>query len=297
MLAPIALFTFKRPEHTWRTLESLAKNPEFTASPLFIYCDGARNEIEAAQVEETRKLVRDWSHPDKTLVERERNWGLANSIIAGVTELCERYGRVIVVEDDLIVSPVFLNYLNSALEHYVGEPKVMQVSAYMFPVSIQSHYDAVMLPFTTSWGWATWDSSWKHFDPSMTGYKKLKNDRGLRRRFNLDGSYPCFRMLKQQADGKVDSWAVRWNLSVFLQEGLVVFPKHSLVLHDGYDDTATHATRQDQSVSKEVWGERLNKLPQVELDHAAFSAISAFFRTERSFFNRIKRRFGFNTHS
>lgn len=289
-LAPISLFVFKRPEHTLRTLKSLAKNPEFAASPFFIYCDGARNGAEAVHVEEARNLVRNWPHPQKTIIERDRNWGLANSIIAGVTELCERYGKVIVVEDDLIVSCVFLQYLNVALEHYVDEAQVMQISAHLFPVSIQSEYDAVMMPFTTSWGWATWDRAWKYFDPNMSGYEKLKSDRALRRRFDMDGAYPYFRMLKRQAAAKVDSWAIRWNLSVFLQNGLVVFPKHSLVRHDGYDATATHATRRDQSVNTDVWSEPIKNYPPVTLDYSAFSAVSSFFRSERSLFNLIKRR-------
>lgn len=248
MLAPIALFTFKRTEHTRRTLESLAKNPEFSASPLFIYCDGARNEIEAAQVEETRKLVRTWPHPDKTLVERERNWGLANSIIAGVAELCERFGRVIVVEDDLIVSPIFLNYLNTALERYADEPKVMQISAHMFLVpSLQQHKEAIFLPFTTSWGWATWGRAWKYFDPNMLGYEKLQVNATLRRKFDMDGTYPYSRMLKRQALGKVDSWSVRWNWSVFNQNGLVLFPPGSYVMNIGFDGTGTHCEKTAQS--------------------------------------------------
>lgn len=290
-LAPIALFTFKRPEHTRRTLEALAKNPEFEESPLFIYCDGARKATEIIQVEETRNLVRNWPHQKKIVIERDRNFGLANSIIAGVTEICECYGKVIIVEDDLFVSPVFLNYLNAALECYSDEPKVMQISAHMFPVSIQSPYDAVMLPFTTSLGWATWDRAWKYFDPSMSGYEKLKKDKALRYRFNIDGAYPYFRMLKHQMAAKIDSWAIRWYLSVFLQDGLVVFPKNTLVRHDGYDQTATHATRQDQPVITEVWNELINNFSPVALDHAAFGAVSSFFRSERSFFNRIKRRF------
>jgi hypothetical protein len=251
--SPIALFTFKRPEHTRRTLESLMQNPEFTESPLFIYCDGARNDAEAVQVKETRLLVRNWSHPNKTIIERDRNWGLANSIIAGVTDLCERFGKVIVVEDDLIVSPVFLDYLNSALAYYADEPKVMQISAHMFPVSIQSQYDAVMLPFTTSWGWATWDRAWKYFDPSMSGYEKLKADRVLRRKFDMDGAYPYFQMLKRQSLGKVNSWAIRWYLSVFLQDGLTVHPCHSLVQHVGYDSTATHSFSQHQIETSDLW--------------------------------------------
>lgn len=280
--APIALFTFKRPDHTRRTLESLAKNPEFLESPLFIYCDGARNPQEAAQVEATRKLVHDWPHPNKTLVERDRNWGLANSVIAGVNELCARYGRVIVVEDDLIVSPIFLNYMNSALAYYVDEPKVMQISAHMFPVSIQSPYDAVMLPFITSWGWATWDRAWKHFDPSMAGYERLQADRELRRKFNLNGSYPYFRMLKRQVYGKVDSWAIRWYKSVFFHEGLTLYPCHSLVLNVGYGDTATHTSRHTRNEVAEVWQQKISRFPPCYIEQVVMLGVYKFLRSETS---------------
>jgi len=285
-LAPILLFTFKRPEHTRRTLESLAHNPEFAESPLFIFCDGARNELEAVQVEATRKLVRDWPHSKKTLIERDRNWGLANSIISGVTELCGRFGRVIVVEDDLIVSPVFLNYLNAALVHYADEPRVMQISAHMFPVDIQSKFDAVMLPFTTSWGWATWDRAWKHFDPSMSGIEKLKADNVLARKFDLDGGYPAFQMLCQQKMGKIDSWAIRWYLSVFLAEGLVLFPKQTLVMNEGFDGSGSNC-KTPQLKSEVLRFDPIELLPDIQLHDNAFTSVKKHLRKERFILNKV----------
>jgi hypothetical protein len=289
--SPIALFTFKRPEHTRRLLESLAKNPEFTKSQLFIYCDGARNEIEAIQVEETRVLLRNLIHPNKTLIERDRNWGLANSVIEGVTELCKRFGRVIVIEDDLIVSPVFLNYLNVALIRYCDEPKVMQVSAHMFPVEIQSQTDAVMLPFTSSWGWATWDRAWKHFDPSMSGFEKLKTDSTLARKFDFDGGYPAFQMLNRQKVGKVDSWAIRWYLSVFLVEGLVLFPKQTLVMNDGFDGSGSNC-KNPQLRSEVLRIKPIVKLPSVQLDKISLMIIEKHLRKQRFILNKIKKYLG-----
>lgn len=289
VLAPIALFVYKRPVHTLQTLRSLASNEEFQSSPLFIYCDGERRDDETNQVEETRCLVRDWSHSNKTIIERDRNWGLADSIIAGVTELCDRFGRVIVVEDDLIVSPVFLNYMNTALERYENEPKVMQISGHMYPVAISAKCDTVMLPITTSWGWATWNRAWHYFDSTMSGYVKLKTDKLLRRKFDLYGAYPYYRMLKRQSEGKVDSWAIRWYLSVFFQNGLVLFPRCSLVRHDGYDETATHATRREQVVVKKIWMDRINDYSIVASDKEAFNSVIGFFRHERSFFKMLKR--------
>ncbi len=285
-LAPLAVFVFKRPEHTQRMLKSLADCPEFAASNLFIYCDGARNETESTQVEETRRLVRKWLHPNKTIIERDRNWGLANSVIEGVTQLSEQFGRVIVVEDDLVVSSVFLNYLNTALERYADEPKVMQVSAHMFPAGIQSQYDAVMLPFTTSWGWATWDRAWKHFDQGMSGYKNLKADSALRHKFDLDGSYPYFRMLKRQKEGKVDSWAIRWYLSVFLAEGLVVFPKQTLVLNEGFDGSGSNC-KIPQLRTEYLRIEPIALLPEIQIQEQNYVIVKNYLRKDQLVLNKV----------
>jgi hypothetical protein len=171
-LAPIALFTFKRPSHTRRTLETLAANPEFELSPLHIFCDGARRASEQSEVDEVRELVRQWPHPDKHIVSGVENRGLSKSVRAGVTELCERYGRVIVVEDDLVLSPVFLRYMNDALVRYQNDPKVMQISAHNFPVELQVPHEAIFLRLSTSWGWATWRRAWieRSNDRSAAGY-------------------------------------------------------------------------------------------------------------------------------
>ncbi|MEQ1531659.1 MAG: hypothetical protein ABL925_20295 [Methylococcales bacterium] len=251
-LTPIALFTFKRPDHTRRTLEGLAENPEFLESPLFIYCDGARHDGESMPVEETRQLVRDWPHPNKTIIERDRNWGLANSVIEGVTELCERFGRVIVVEDDLIVSPLFLNYLNAALEYYAEEPKVMQISGYMFPIKTVAANEAVLLPITSTWGWATWHRAWKHFGVTQSEIEALLSDSKRRRAFDLDNSYPYTRRLNQQLTGKSDSWGIQWYLSVFIADGLVLYPPVSLVQNIGHDGSGTHCTVESDHGNPEI---------------------------------------------
>jgi hypothetical protein len=290
-LAPIAIFTFRRPEHTRRALVALAQNPEFVESPLFIYCDGARNTADEPQVKATRMLVQGWPHPMKTVIERDRNWGLANSVIAGVTELCERFDRVIVVEDDLVVSPVFLNYLNSALRRYANEEKVMQISAHMFPVKIDSVRDAVMLPFTTSWGWATWRRAWNSFDPGMSGVGRLRRDRSLARRFDLDGGYPHFDMLSRQEAGAVDSWAIRWYLSVFLAGGLVLFPKQTLVMNEGFDGSGSNC-KNPQLRFEVLRVEPIVSLPDVQLDASAFASVKKYLRKERFMPRRLAKFIG-----
>lgn len=121
----------------------------------------------------------------------------------------------------------------------------MQISSHMFPVELKAETDAIFLPFTTSWSWATWQRAWKHFDPEMSGYEILRKDRRLRHQFDLNGAYSYFTMLEAQRNGQIDSWAIRWYLSVFTQKGLTLYPVQSLVGNTGFDGSGTHCGIQD----------------------------------------------------
>lgn len=286
-LAPIALFTFKRPEHTRRTLEALARNPEFDRSELHIFCDGSRRAGEDAAVLATREVVRQWDHPAKTVHESPVNRGLAASIIDGVSRLCAAHGRVIVVEDDLVVAPVFLDFLNRALDRYAEDVRVMQISGHMFPVDLSGiDSDAVFLPFTTSWGWATWQRAWAQFDPSMQAFQQLAGDRALRRRFDLDNAYPYFAMLKKQKAREIDSWAIRWYLSVFMRDGLTLFPTRSLVSNEGFDGTGTHGATNGPKVSGELPQTPLTVSTAADLDDSVLSAVAGCLRNSRGLVKR-----------
>jgi len=239
--SPIALFVYKRPEHTRRTLESLMRCPEFADSPLYVFCDGVKKEEDKFQVMQARDVVRSLVGTRAEIIESPTNRGLANSIISGVTTLCDKYQRVIVVEDDLVVAPQFLEFLNAALEKYDNEPSVMQVSGHMFPVpEFANRTEALFLPFTTSWGWGTWKRAWDYFDAEADGWEVLQTDKKMQERFNLDGCFDYFQMLKQQMSGEIDSWAIRWYWSVFKNNGCVVFPTASYVNNIGFDGSGTH---------------------------------------------------------
>ncbi len=254
--APLALFVYRRCDHTRATVDALVHNPEAAATDLFVFSDGARDASAEGEVAQVRQYVRQLTgFGSVTVIERSRNLGLAGSIIEGVTQLCTARGRVVVVEDDLVVSRHFLGYMNHALERYADDERVMQVSGYMFPVSLDKETDALFLPLTTSWGWACWQRSWRHFDARGSGRTTVARDRALRLRFNLDGAYDYAGMLEAQAAGKLDSWAIRWYLSVFLRGGLVLYPARTLVRNLGFDDSGTHG------VAPPDWG-------QIELEDA-----------------------------
>jgi hypothetical protein len=171
----------------------------------------------------------------------KRNLGLAQSITKGVGELVAIHGRVIVVEDDLELAPGFLKFMNAALDRYENAENVFQISGHMFDVpEFVGRNDAIFLPLTTTWGWATWARSWQAYDPTASGWKRLLVDRALRRRFNLNESYDYVRLMKLQALGRSDSWGIRWYWSVFQRDGLCLFPPQSLVRNTGQDGSGTH---------------------------------------------------------
>lgn len=277
--APIALFVFNRPDHTRLTLESLTQNPEFADSPLFIYCDGARYVAEANVVEQTRKLVREWDHPNKTIIERSQNFGLANSIIAGVTQLCEEHGRAIILEDDLVTSPNFLRYMNDALNKYENDGRVISIHGYSFP--IEGLPETFFLKMTGCWGWATWKRGWDLFESNG---KQLLSDLEKQKmldRFDLYGAFRYSKMLTDQIRGVNDSWAVRWYATALLQNMLTLHPGRSLVSNIGFDGQGTHSgthDRYDTGISNDPV-----RVAGVDIEENAevFSKLQVFFKKTR----------------
>lgn len=240
-LSPIVLFVYNRPWHTQKTLEALQNNELASESELFIYADNAKNNKIDEQVLKVRRYIKKIDGFKKvTIIEREKNWGISKSIIDGVTKVINKYGRVIVMEDDLVVSPYFLKYMNASLCKYEDEVKVIQIAGYMFTLNINIKEDALFLPFISSWGWATWKRAWDSFDINSIGYEKLKHDPLLQERFNLNGAYDYFSMLEDQLVGKVDSWAIRFYLTAFTSDALTLYPKETLVINNGFDGSGVH---------------------------------------------------------
>jgi hypothetical protein len=238
--APIALFAYRRPRHLRATLDALLRNPEAASSELWIFCDAPRDAGAAADVAQVRALAYEvQGFGQKRVIERPRNLGLAQSIESGVAELCGQHGRAIVIEDDLLVSPGFLAFMNRALVRYEHDGAVMQISGYQFPGRFEPQR-AVFLPLISCWGWATWQRAWQQYDASAAGAAQVLSDPARRRRFDVDGAYDYSGMLESQLAGRLDSWGVRWLLSVFLRDGLVLYPPATLVENIGADGSGTH---------------------------------------------------------
>ena len=213
-LAPIVVFVYARPKHTQNTIEALANNELARKSNVWIFADNYKNDKSKKNVEEVRKYInsiesKKWFN-SVTVVEAPKNQGLANSVIKGVTEVINKYGKVIVVEDDLVTSKYFIKYMNEALELYENDERIWSISGYNPPIEIPKNYkyDVYLAYRGNSWGWATWRDRWNTVDWDVKDYKKFKHNIFKRRRINRGGP-DMAQMLDDQMKGRCDSWAIK----------------------------------------------------------------------------------------
>ena len=240
MYAPITLFVYNRPAHTRQTVEALLKNELAGESDLIIFSDAPKKPEAAEAVREVREYIRTITEfRTVRIVERDRNWGLANSIIDGVTSVVNERGRIIVLEDDLVTSPYFLRFMNDALDLYERKESVISIHGYIYPVA-EKLPETFFLRGADCWGWATWKRGWELFEPNGRKLLASLKSQRLEREFNFGGSYDYLEMLGSQVKGGNDSWAIRWYASAFLKTKLTLYPGRSLVLNIGNDNSGTH---------------------------------------------------------
>lgn len=241
-LAPIILFVYNRPKHTRQTLVALEKNLLAKDSVLYIISDAPKNAEAVEAVNQVRAIIREpWDFKHINIIERSRNWGLANNVIDGVTKIINEHGTAIVLEDDLETSRFALTYFNDALTRYEHEERVMEISGYMYPVQHPMRLPkSFFFRVANSWGWATWKRAWDHFNPDIEELTKDFKKKDIKR-FSIDGTENFWKQVAQFKTGKINSWAIRWYLSVFKRDGLALYPRESMVQNIGTDGSGTHS--------------------------------------------------------
>ncbi|OJJ19296.1 hypothetical protein BKI52_21010 [marine bacterium AO1-C] len=258
-LTPIALFTYKRPQHTLQTLESLQNNELGKLSSLYIFSDAAKSSQDQVQVNQVKQIIRQkqWCN-EVHIIERESNYGLAKNIIEGITQMVNQFGKVIVLEDDIVTSSGFLTYMNQALDLYQNTPEVMHISAYLPPIDTHEvQQDTFFFNQTSCWGWGTWKSAWEKFIPDpVTLYQQVKIANHISR-FNMDNSYDFMSHLKANLEGSLHTWAIKWYASVFLEKGLCLHPKISLTRNIGFDNTGEHCVYSKEYLEQKITDEIL----------------------------------------
>lgn len=279
-LAPILLFVFCRADHARKTLQALAANELASDSDLIVYADAARHEGEKPAVEATRAVVRAaQGFRSVTLVERPANFGLARNIIEGVSDLCARHGRVIVLEDDIVTSPQFLAFMNAALDKYKDDSKVWHVSGWNYPMDTAGLDDAFFLRVMNCWGWATWADRWQYFEKNP-GQLVKEFDRKSIAQFDLEGTGVFWSQVLGNLQGRLNTWAIFWYATIFKHQGLCLNPAVSYVENIGFDGTGTHTGTRDSVHSSAVLCTRAATRwpPRVEESALGIDRVRHFYR-------------------
>lgn len=291
-IAPVVLFVYNRPDHTRRTVDALKQNVLSAESQLIVFADAPKSEAHEEKVREVRQYLRQIvGFKSVKIFERDNNFGLARSIIDGVTTIVNQYDKIIVLEDDMVTSPYFLSYMNEALDRFANEELVVSIHGYVYPVD-QILPEAFFLPGADCWGWATWSRGWSCFNSDGQYLLDELKRRGLINAFNYNGAYPFSNMLERQIKGKNDSWAVRWYASAFLAGKLTLYPGRSLVNNIGNDNSGTHC---DDSFGLDA---KLSNTPinlnniRIEASQEGRLAFEDFFRRKQTgLLRRMARRF------
>ena len=289
--APIALFVYNRPQHTLKTLEALQANKLANETKLFIFSDAAKTPEQEENVAAVREIIANVSgFKTVRVIKAKNNFGLAQAIIYGVTDLLKQFNRVIVFEDDLVSSPNTLQYFNDALDFYENEEKLMHISAYMYPLDPKQDLpDSFIYRAVHSWGWATWQRAWQHFNPNidelMSQFDKAKINQ-----FSIEGKMNFWKQMQEFKKGKNNSWAIRWYASIFLKGGLSLNPSKSLILNIGHDGTGIHSNIEEM-YNGELNNNKIEYFPPtVKENKRAYLAVKTFLSHRKgNIFERVAR--------
>ena len=297
-LSPIILFVYNRPWHTQQTIEALQKNELASESDLIIYSDEAKTANEQENVDKVRLYIEQIDRFNKiTIIKRKKNWGLANNIIDGVTKVVDQYGKIIVIEDDIVTSPYFLKYMNEALDFYKDENKVWHISGWNYPIATNGLSDVFLWRLMNCWGWATWKDRWNFFEKDTD--KVIKDfSREDIKKFNLDNSANFFQQVVSNKEKRINSWAIFWYATLFKKNGFCLNPAQSFVENIGNDGTGTNpATDMFKSERNISLIRKINFISDISENQMAVSRTkSLFMDSKKNIFqriiNRIKRIIG-----
>lgn len=286
--APIVLFVYNRPWHTQQTVEALQKNVYAAESELIIYADAAKNAQAEEKVQEVREYIKSITgFKSVKIIEQKTNQGLANSIINGVTEVVDKYGRIIVLEDDIVTSKWFLKYMNDALEVYKEEEKVMQVSGYTYPVDNSDLPETFFLPLGECWGWGTWSRAWKFFERKPLELLESSNQEYIRK-FNFDNSHMLWEQVVRNSKGQIVTWAVFFHNAIIKNNGLTCFSKTSMTNNIGHDNSGMNCVNDNSHYTLVADNQLVKLINKVDIDERIINKHKEYFsRYKKNILERI----------
>lgn len=288
--APVVMFVYNREDHFKKTYDALSKCKEAKESELFIFSDGPKNEETAPKVDKVRNALKEVQkeNPFKsiTVYESPVNKGLAAAVISGVTEIVNKYGSVIVVEDDSVVSPYFLHYMNYALNFFENDKNIGSISGYspILPIPADYPFDIYVTYRSCSSAWATWADRWAGVDWELKNISDFYSSPSLVKKLNANGSDRFIRLYRQ-TKGNGSSWSVRFGAHLVKNGYLTVYPKNSYVSNIGCDESGVHSTSSDAEkmrvdLSKAIKEPKLetvntdNRIQKIMKKHYSYGFIS-----------------------
>lgn len=280
-LAPIILFVYNRPWHTELCLEALTRNVLADRSTLYIYCDGPKHNVteeDFKKIKEVRQVIRkkEWCK-EVIILERTKNLGLAESVIKGVSEVIEKHGNVIVLEDDIVTGKYFLKFMNEGLDLYQHEEKVFGISGYKYPSGKRISTSTYFLPIASSWSFGTWIDRWNKVNFNGIELLKIIDNKKFKLKLNFGGN-PFYEMLKDQTIGKNDSWAIRFYVSMFLNNAYFLYPNKSMIENIGFDNSGVHCGLDDYYLKSKITHlEIKSKKTEVKLNRKIVINVSKSF--------------------
>ena len=295
-VAPIAYFTYNRPEHTKISLDALKKNELSSKSEIIIFSDGAKNNFEdIKKVKQVRNIIKNLKgFKKKKVIFRKKNYGLYKNFVSGITEVCNKYGKIIVVEDDNKTSKYFLNFINDGLNLYKNNNSVCSINGWFYPKKNNLDETLFLLGGNT-WGWGTWKRAWDKFNPDTNYLIKELKKKNMIKKFNLNNSFDYFSMLEKRHKKLNESHTIIWKASTFLNKMFSLYPSSSLVRNIGFDGTGTHNKKRDNLHSHNfLYGKKIKlKISKVEESIEAVKFLEKFYRKNRAkmFLNKIKKYF------
>lgn len=246
MSSPVALFVYNRADNTRATLRALLNNTLAAQTDLYVFSDGGKDEKSWAEVNAVRAVLHEVEEEvahtssllSMTIVERPVNFYLERNIIEGIAAVLAKHETIIVLEDDIVTAPYFLQFMNDAFSLYRDDPRVMHVSGF---TRIEApHSSFYFTPFMAGWGWGTWRDRWQqHFHHYASRAEALQ---GLTpqdlEELEYGGKFPCLRHL----DRDPIPWDICWGIAIHRAHGLCLYPAHTLVRNIGLD-AGTHFRR------------------------------------------------------
>ncbi len=278
-LAPIIVFCYNRQFHLEQLIESLKNNSLAESSSLFIFSDGYRKEDDREAVLEVRRYLSTITgFKEIHIEERQLNMGLGNNVIEGVSYVLEKFDKVIVLEDDLLVSSDFLDFMNRALDFYTSDPRIYSISGFNFKFKLPKNYkeQVYLLPRICSLGWGTWRDRWNSVNWNMEYFPSFIEDVRQRKKFEIGGENLTLILLKQYL-GYYKSWAIRWDYNRFLNNAYCLYPANPKVINKGNDGSGTNDSvfiKQNTRLSNIRVGLKEN----IEVNEELVNAASGVFR-------------------